>query len=101
MSKTPRVVVLQDDDQPIHPQLVGVTIRWVETDRAYRYTFFLTFTAFLVAGGLTALGTPASVTLLGTLGNLIGHALVRAYVRRESRRELQEMKRRLGFDQVP
>lgn len=97
MSKHLRIIVLEDNDKPIHPQLVEVTIHWVESDRAYRYTFLLTFTTAVLAGGLAVVGVPPASILLGALGNLLVHAVVRAYVRHESRKALQAMRRKVGI----
>lgn len=97
MSKNLRIIVLEDNDKPIHPQLVEVTIHWVEADRAYRYTFLLTFTTAVLAGALAVLGVPPASILLGVLGNLLVHAVVRAYVRYESRKALQVMRRKVGI----
>ncbi len=97
MNKKVKVIVFDEDNTPITPQLVPVTIQWVEADRAYRLTFWITFTVVLAAGALLACHVPPDVVLGSTLAGLILQAAARGYSRYTSRRDLDAMRRQLGI----
>lgn len=98
MSKLLRAVVLEENAaQPIHPQLVDVTIRWVDAERSYRVTLALALSTFILSGGLAWWGFPSQVVLMVTLGSLLGQAAMRAYIRFVSRKTLMAMRQKLGI----
>lgn len=85
-------VFVVEDNQPVTPQLVPVTIRWVDADRAHRVTLVLVLSSIGLALCLTWAGLGPDVTLLWTLAGLVLHAFLRTVTRWYARRKLDEMR---------
>lgn len=88
-------IVVEEGEAPPAPQLVPVTIAWVEADRAYRVTFVLTFVLMGFTGILVLVRCSSEVVILGLLCNVIAQTLTRAYLRYRAQQAMERMKERL------
>lgn len=88
-------LVVVEDDKPVIPQLVPVTIRWVETDRAYRVTFVSTLGMVALAAALTWAELSPVHILRAILAAMLLQTLLRSYFRYNARRKLDEMRKKL------
>jgi len=94
--KKMRLIVVEDD-KPVIPQLVPVTIRWVETDRAYWVTFVSTLGMVGLSAALTWAELNPVHILRSILAAMLLQTLVRAYFRYDARRKLDEMRKKLDL----
>ena len=96
-SKKVQVIVV-DDGRPVVPQLVPITILWVEADRAYRVTLAVTLGTTITAALLSVLGMTPQAILWAVLVGPLAQTILRAYVRWKTRQELDKMRKLLGID---
>ncbi len=96
MEEKPSVFV-GEDTQPIVPQLVPVTIRWVEADRALRYTLMMCV-GLLIPDSLLRFSAASEATLHWVfLSNLTLQVVGRTVWHYLKRRELDQKKAQLGI----
>lgn len=94
--KKTRVLPVEDDHKPIIPQLVPVTIHWVETDRAYKTTAAFMLSMVGIAALCMWRGLDPESILRIVLAGMALLTFYRAYLRHEARKKLDDMKRRLN-----
>lgn len=85
-------------EKPIIPELVPVTIRWVDADRAYRTSLGMTVGILCTGGLLTVFQFPSSFTLAVILTGSVMQTFLRAIDRYRAEKALSAMKRRMGLD---
>ena len=95
--KKPHLIVVSSDEDVIVPQLVPVTIAWVEADRAYRVTYMVTLSLLFVALILTWVEMDPRIIIRALMAGALVQTLGRAYHRHLTRKELDEMRTRIGL----